>query len=266
MQTLTDLYKYRFILTNLVSKDLKAMYRNMALGFLWSLLNPLVLVVVLSVVWTVFYPSGPGVSFAALVIVALIPYNFFTYCLTGCTGSIRNNVSLVKKIAFPRQILPFSVILTNLIHFAIQASLIVAVLIILPSPHPTLTWQLLWLPLLVALELGLCTGLGLLVAGLSVVYRDVQYIVDSTLTVLFWVCPILYSAGAESSLSGSPWIYRIFFLNPLSGILEGFRSVLYFGRAPDAYPLIVACVMTLVVGYIGVKSFWRHEREFADLL
>ncbi len=265
MQTFTDLYKYRFILGNLVSKELKAQYRNMSLGFLWALLNPLVLIVVLSVAWTVFLEAPP--SFPSMVIVALIPYNFFTYCLAGCSMSIVGNVSLVKKVRFPRQILPISVICTHLIHFAIQSTLVVLALIVFTPPHDIVSVHLLWLPVLVVIEIGLVTGIGLLVAGLNVVYRDVQYIVESILTILFWVSPVLWSAGPTSPLERFPdWVYYAYFLNPLSGLLEGFRSVLYFGTSPDLITLGMSVAMTFILGYWGVKSFWKQEREFADLL
>jgi len=269
VQTFTDLYRYRFVLSNLVSKNVKVLYRNMALGFLWSLLQPLVMVITLSLVWRFF--MGDDGSFAAKVVVVLIPYNFFAYCLTGCASSIYGNVSLVKKIAFPRQILPVSVILTHLIHFGIQSILIVLVLATFPHGGEILSLNLLWLLPIFVLQLGLVTGLGFLVAGLNVLYRDVQYITESSLLVLFWICPILYEAnlsagGVTSKLAENGWLYHAYFLNPLSGILEAYRSVLYYGRSPELSTLGISLGITLVIGYFGVKSFWKHEREFADLI
>ena len=264
MQTFTDIYKYRFILSNLVGKELKAQYRNMSLGFLWALLNPLVLVTVLSLAWTIFL-DAPA-SFPVLVIVALIPYNFFTYCFNGCAVSSPGYVPLVKKIRFPRQILPISVILTHLIHFAIQFLLVVAVLVIFPHPGNTFSWHLLWLPVILVVQLGLVVGVGLLIAGLNVVYRDVQYIVESLLVVLFWGSPILWSAGPESRLAAHPTLYYVYYLNPLAGILEAWRSVLYFGRSPSLITFGMATGVALILGVIGVRSFWKHERDFADLI
>jgi ABC-type polysaccharide/polyol phosphate export permease len=269
VQTFTDLYRYRFVLSNLVSKNVKVMYRNMALGFLWSLLQPVVLVVTLSLVWHFF--MGDDGSFAAKVVVVLIPYNFFAYCLGGCVISINGNVHLVKKIAFPRQILPISAILTHLIHFGVQSILIVLVLAIFPHGGQTLSLNLFWLLPIFIIQLGLVTGLGFLVAGLNVLYRDVQYIAESALLVLFWICPILYEAsgsagGVTSKLAESPWLYHTYFLNPMSGILEAYRSVLYYGRSPDLTTLGMALIVTLIIGYFGMKSFWKHEKEFADLV
>ena len=268
MQTFTDVMRHRFILSNLVAKEFKALYRSMALGFLWSLLQPLVLVTVLCTVWLLFFGAGAG--FASFVLVALIPYNFFTYCFSGCTGCILNNSSLVKKVKFPRQILPIAVISTHAIHFAIQSTLIVAVLVLLPPPVNIVGPQLLWLPVIVAVQMGLVLGVGMMVAALNVVYRDVQYVVDSVMVVLFWLSPILYDAHQTLVVDGlqqvPSWLGYLYYLNPLAGILEAYRAVLYFGRAPDFATFGMAVFVTLMFGYFGVKWFWVHEKEFADLI
>lgn len=263
MQTFTDLYRYRFVLSNLIAKDFKVLYRNMALGFFWSILNPLVLVTVLSIVWVVFFQAGP--SFPSMVLVALIPYTFTSYCLNGCAMSVVTNAALVKKVAFPRQILPVAVVLTHMIHFGIQASLIVVSLIVFPPPGHVLAPTLAWLPLLVCLHLGLSIGVGLLVSALNVVYRDMQYIVESSLTVLFWMSPILYDAGP--ALASKPaWVHVAYYCNPLAGLLDSYRAVLYWGRSPALLPLGMSVVTTLALGVWGVRSFWVHEKEFADLI
>lgn len=333
MQTFTDLYKYRFILARLVDKDLKAQYRNMSLGFLWALLNPLVLVTVLSLVWTLVFVNSNIKSFPSYVLVTLIPYNFFAYCLNACTGSLHNNVTLVKKIRFPRQILPFSAIVTHSIHYVIQCSLVLVALLIFPPAGDIFGLPLLWLPLILVIQVGFVIGLGLLVASLTVFYRDVQYIVESTLTVLFWFSPILYSSSrqflakpdpastmpTQEHLENQAWAigqnlgkladrhpelqdtvqqfqdasqkvlaatgklpepltsiaasgpeqqlgYYLYHLNPISGILESYRCVLYWGEHPPLFPLGVSAVLTVLVGYIGVKTFWRRERDFADMM
>ncbi len=261
MQTFTDVVRHRFILENLVGKSLKALYRSMALGFFWSLLNPLVMATVITVVQLAWFRADW--NWPSFFLVALIPYNFSAYCLSGCAASVLGNASLVTKVRFPRQILPIASILTNLVHFGIQSLLIVAAMIVFPPPGDVLGWQLLWLPIVLVVHLGLAVGLGLLVAGLNVIYRDVQYLVDSVLTVTFWICPLLYDAGPI--LQKAPaWIGWLYWSNPLSGILDSYRAVLFYGRAPDLGVLGLATVMTLVLGVIGVRSFWKHEHQFAD--
>ncbi len=268
MQTFADILRHRFLLENLVAKEFKALYRSMALGLAWVIVQPLVLITVLSTVWVVFFHSGR--SFASHVLVCLIPYNFFTYAVSGCTGAVQRNVSLVKKVAFPRQLLPFSVVVTHAIHFGCQALLIVPVLMLFPPVGQVLGWQLLWLPVIVAVQFGLVTGLGFLVSSLNVVYRDVQYIVDSVLTIAFWASPVLYSAQ-EVLLDRvedpyPTWLAGLYYTNPLAGILEAYRAVLYFGTSPNLLTLGAATVGTLLFGVLGVWQFWIHEREFADLV
>ena len=261
MQTFRDAYASREILFALTGKELKAQYRNMALGFVWALLNPLVMVVVLSFALVTFLGESPDVP--AKIVVALIPYNFFVYCLSGCATSITANGSLVKKVRFPRQILPLSVVATNLVHFALQSTLIVAVLWLVPHPGATKSIHLLWLPLIFLIQVGLCVGLGLLASAMHVVYRDTQYVIDSVLTVMFWLAPVIYTVGDKIKTETGLFLY---FMNPLAGILDSYRAVLYYGTAPNAYALGMAAALTLVFGVLGVWTFWRHERDFADLI
>ncbi|HEX5053024.1 MAG TPA: ABC transporter permease [Planctomycetota bacterium] len=273
MQTFTDIVRYRFVLENLVAKNLKALYRNMALGFFWSILNPLIMAVVLTAVQLKFF--GARHDWPSMFLCALIPYNFFSYCLSGCAYSVTGNASLVTKVRFPRQILPVSVVLTNLVHFVIQSSLVVAALVFFGPVDPVthaeigvVGWQLLWLPVIVLLNIGLSLGLGLLVAGANVVYRDVQYTVESVMTVMFWLCPLVYDAGFELTKDGAAKgaTYWLYFSNPLSALLDSYRRVLYHGTAPDLGVMALCVVITALLGVWGVRTFWKYEGRFADLL
>jgi ABC-2 type transport system permease protein len=266
LQTLRDTIRFRHVLFALSAKELKAQYRNMALGFLWAALNPLVMITVLTVAFVVFF--GAGLDHPCRIVVALIPFNFFTYCLSGCSGAVLGNSALVRKVWFPRQILPLSVILTHLVHFGIQSLLIALVLALFPTPGSPLSWNLLWLPPILVVQVGLVVGLGLLVSALNVVFRDTQYIVESMLTVLFWISPVVYDASATFADSGGgvSWPERCYFLNPVAGILDSYRRVLFHGAPPDAFALTAALVVTLLVGVVAIRVFFRFEREFAELV
>ena len=137
---------------------------------------------------------------------------------------------------------------------------------ILPTRGDVLTIYLLWLPLILGLQLALVVGLGLMVSALNVFYRDMQYIVDSVLSVLFWVSPIVYCPFARNLESHGASIYYIYHLNPLAGILEAYRSVLWYGEAPHMDTLAISVAVTLVIGILGVRTFWRRERDFADMM
>lgn len=222
------------------------------------------MVTTLSVVWAYFFSSKP--DFATMVVVALIPYNFLAYCLSGCATSIIGNKTLVKRVRFPRQILPISIVCTHLIHLGVQSILIVAAVLFLPTRGDVFTIHLLWLPLVLAIQLALAIGVGLMVSALNVFYRDVQYIVDSVLSVLFWVSPVVYCPFQEALFSEGPWIYYCYHLNPLAGILEGYRSILWYGEAPHLDTLAMSAAVTVITGYLGVRIFWRRERDFADMM
>jgi ABC-type polysaccharide/polyol phosphate export permease len=205
-----------------------------------------------------------GWEFPALFFVAFVPYNYFQYCASGCANSILGNVSLVKKVAFPRQILPISVIFTHLIDFGAQFGLLVLILAFFPHPGRVLGPTLLWLPLVLAVHLGLCVGFGFLVSALHVKFRDVRYLVESLFVVLFWASPVIYDTARVEACGGwVPWLYH---LNPLAGIIQAYRAVLFYGTSPDPLYFGMATLITLVLGAVGVRVFWIHERSFADLI
>lgn len=266
MQTFTDTVRYRFVLENLVSKNLKVMYRNQALGFVWAVVQPLVMMAVLTFVMVYAFadPANPPDAPASRAIVGIVPFNFVSYCLTGCAMAVVGNAGLVKKVAFPRQLLPFSVVLTNLIHLAIQVPLVALVLWINRPSTAHFGLNLLWLPVIFAVHFGLVVGVGLLVAALNVTYRDVQYMIDSLMLVLFWLSPVMYDPTQFKNMPA--WMHHAYWLNPLAGIIDGYRAVLIRGSSPDLTTLGVATGVTLVLGAIGVRQFWVHERDFADLV
>jgi ABC-type polysaccharide/polyol phosphate export permease len=263
MQTFTDTIRYRFVLENLVSKNLKVMYRNQALGFVWAVVQPLVMMLVLTFVMVYVFQGGDHP--AARAIVGIVPFNFISYCLSGCAMSVVGAAGLVKKVAFPRQLLPFSVIVTNLVHLAIQAPLVLVVLLIDTPPNAHLGLHLLWLPAIFVVHLGLALGAGLLVAAVNVSYRDVQYMIDSLMTVLFWLSPVMYDSQLMA-VNAPQWVQTLYFCNPLAGIIDAYRAVLFHGTAPDPRTLSLAFLITLVIGAFGVRRFWVHERDFADLV
>lgn len=266
LQTLRDTLRFRHVLFALTAKELKAQYRNMALGFLWAMLNPLVMIAVLTVAFVVFF--GAGLDHPCRIVVALVPFNFLTYCLSGCTWSILGNATLVRKVAFPRQVLPLSVILTHFVHFGVQCLLVVATLAVFPTPGNPLSVNLLWLPVVLLVHVGLVVGLGLMVSALNVAYRDTQYIVESAITVLFWISPVVYDASATFAASGDgiSWVERSYFLNPVAGVLDSYRRILFHGTHPDWFALGAALLLTLAVGVVSLRVFWRYEREFAELV
>jgi lipopolysaccharide transport system permease protein len=258
-----EIWAYRFALWNLILKDFRVRYRNMSLGMIWSILNPLVMLGVLVVVFSyIRLTSRPEEHFAIFLLLGMIPFNFFSMTLPPSTTCILDNTALVKKVIFPRHILPLSVVLAQIIHVVIQLCLL-AIFLVFSRVMPNPAW--IWLPVLFLVELGVVLGCALILSAMNVYYRDTLYLVQSGLAILFWFTPIFYPLSVVK-VSLKPWIYQIYLLNPLTGIIDSFRRVVLEGKSPDGMSLGIATGMAGLLIVVGWAIFSRKERHFADKL
>lgn len=260
---LFEIWRFRYALHNLVLKDFRVRYRNMSLGVLWSVLNPLVMLAVLVVVFSYIHPNRTQHHFPIFLLLGLISFNFFSLCISAATTCVRDNASLVKKVIFPRQLLPLSVLLSQTIHLAIQLGLLLAFILWFDVPIRATYWWL--VPVFLTQWLAIL-GLSLLFASLNVFYRDVQYIVESGLRVMFWFTPIFYALRTvRISLSSiHPALYYLFLMNPLAGCIDAARSAVLEGRAPDGQAFGVAIGVALFWLVVGTWVFERTKHYFAD--
>ena len=245
-----------FILRVLIAKDFKIRYRNMSLGVFWSLVNPLVMMTVLTFVFTQLMPSGRD-QFALFVLVGLLPYNFFTLALQAGTTSIIDNSSLVNKMPFQRALLPVSVVFANSIHYLIQFGL----LLLATSIFVGVNRYWLWLPIIVLAQIVFVCGVALTTSALDVFIRDIRYVVESACLVLFWMLPIFY--GFEAIGPKWAWLYEI---NPLAAVILIMRAILLDGAAPMPTTVFKLLSVTLIVLGIGLGTFLRLQRRFSDYL
>ncbi|MGH7377734.1 MAG: ABC transporter permease, partial [Candidatus Methylomirabilales bacterium] len=208
----------------LALKDWKVRYKSAGLGFLWALANPLCQGGVLIVIFSSFIRL-PVENYPAFLLTAIFPWAFFSLSLSAATNAIVDNAPLIKKVYFPRGILPLSAIAANLANFAFSLGILCLILLALgvrPAP------SLLLLPLVVLLQLLLLAGLGLLTASLNVPYRDVRYLVEITLLLWFYATPIFYPPSmVPARLRG------IYMVNPMAGLVTMYRDVLLYGRPFD---------------------------------
>jgi ABC-type polysaccharide/polyol phosphate export permease len=248
---------YGFLLRKLILKDFKVRYRNMSLGVFWSLLNPLVMVSILTFVFTkVLPPNVP--NFPVFVMCGLVPFSFFTQTWAISTGSIMDSSGLVKHVLLPREIVPIASVLASCIHLLMQFALLLT-LVLLFGGRVTALW--LWLPVLGVLEVAFVCGLSLISSALHVYIRDTKYAVESINTVLFWLVPIFYSFA-----SIPPQYQNVYQYNPLAALTLALRNILLDGRSPSAALTAKLTAVSLGTFLLGWLLFRKMKARFYDHL
>ena len=244
-----------YVLSNLVIKDFKIRYRNMSLGIFWSLVNPLIMMSVLTFVFSfIFNHDRP--NFALFLLIGLLPYNFFSLAWSTGTESVVVNGPLIKRVPFQRELIPISVVLGNAVHYLLQ----IALLLIAVGVVRGISFQWLWLPVIVALQVAFVCGMSLITSALNVYYRDVQYVVGAINMVLFWMIPIFY--GFDQVDSSIAWLYEI---NPVAAVILITRRVLLYQIDPGT-ALIKMAAVTIFTLWAGYVVFRRMEKDFSDYL
>ena len=263
MTTYAALVEYRELFGNLFRRDLQAKYRGSALGVLWTVANPVLLMGVYYLVFGVVWksPLASGDNYALYLISGLAAWTFFAAAFQSSTRSMLDNANLIRKTRFPRQLVPLSVVGAHLVSFAVMlAGLLVVNAIVLPRARAT---ELLAVPLAV-LFLGFVGGLSLVAASLNVLFRDVEFIVGAALVPWFFLTPIIYSLTNVPGVDAHPHVVAaIHWLNPLSPAIEAIRAPLFYGRMPfwgDAVYLAVECVAVL---WLGAFVFGRVDDQIA---
>lgn len=247
-----------FVVTSLVMRDFKVRYRNMSLGVLWSLANPLIMMMVLTFVFSRVFPNTSVKSFPVFFLVGLVPFNFFSAAWSTGTVSICINAGFVKRVRMQRELIPLSAVLAQSIHFFIQIGLLLILAFFLGLPV-TIHW--LWIAPIILLLLMSVSGLALLCSTFDVFLRDTRYIVDSAATVLFWLTPIFYPADLI------PARYRLLYeLNPVASTVICLRNILLDIKRPAASMLVTSLVVSLVLFGLGVNVFARFKNRFGDHL
>jgi len=249
---------YLFVLENLVLKDFRIRYRNMSLGILWSLINPLVMMGVLTFIFGHVYGNQSPPYFPLFILCGQIPYLFFTASWLSGTQSVVANASLVKRVPLPREIVPVSAVLSNCIHLGIQVALMLAMTFYY---HLAPSWFWLWMLPLWTLYIAFVCGVSLLSSAISVFIRDTQYVVESFNVVLFWLVPIFYPWEAIP-----PKYAVIYNLNPVAALALAMRNVLIDRRSPPETLIVNMVIVAAVALGLGLLVFGQLKRRFYEYI
>ncbi|SNX52863.1 ABC-2 type transport system permease protein [Thermoanaerobacterium sp. RBIITD] len=255
MTTLRELYEYREMLFSMVKKDLRTRYRGSFLGFLWTFINPLLQLVVYSIVFSTIMRMNIY-NFAMFLFVALLPWIFFSTSITQSTTTIMANSNLVKKIYFPRIILPISVALTGFINM-IFGFIIVFIVLFIFKIH--LSSSIVLLPIVMINELLFVVGLSIIFSALNVFFRDLEHILGIVTMAWFYLTPIVFPINLVPDK-----YLKLFFLNPMTSIILPYRDILYYGLWPSKKSLLLIFLMGICFNVFAFILFDRLQRRFAE--
>ena len=256
----TDLWRYRELLGFLAWRDILVRYKQTVIGVVWSIINPLVTMIVFTIVFGKLakLPSD-GIPYPILVYSALLPWQFFANSLSRSSESTLGNANLISKIYFPRLILPMSSIVVSLIDFSISFGMF---LVLMGYYQFVPSWKIVLFPLLMIIVLFAGLGLGSWFAALNVKYRDFRYLVPFIVQFGLFISPV----GFSSSIVPQKW-RLLYSLNPMVGVIDCFRWAI-LGKAVNLYlpGFLISMFLTLLIFFLGVRFFVKAENDFADVI
>lgn len=256
MKALKELYAYREMIIGLVRKDLRGRYKGSVLGFLWTFINPLLQLVVYTLVFSVIMKNNIE-KYYIYLFVGLVPWIFFSTSVTGGASSILTSKDLVKKIYFPREVLPISVVTSGFVNMLFCFIIIFAALFI--SGIGVRPVVLLYLPIIMIVEYLLALGFALLSSALTVYFRDLEYILGIITMAWMYVTPVMYSV--EAVPQELHWLLDI---NPMTPIIIAYRDILYYKQAPQLETLLQALIVGVLFCIIGHFVFNKLQKGFVE--
>ena len=251
---LSQLLRYRGLISSLVARELKARYRGSVFGFLWSFINPLLLLLIYSFVFTTIIPNEDPRTrpYALFMFCGILPWTWFATSLSDAAGSLIAGGNLIKKVLFPAEVLPIVSVLANMVHFFL--GLVILVVFLVLYKHPPDPWDLFWFPLAVVVQLLFTSALALLLAALAVHFRDIRDILANLLTLWFFATPIIY-----------PWFqanvqkFRVLFnVNPFTHLAVSYQEILFFNGPIGHWRWLLALGAGSIALFLG--CYWVFDR------
>lgn len=257
MNIFKNLYNYRELLKTNVQKEIRGKYKNSFLGVLWSFLNPLLQICVYALVFPLILKNDQP-NYVIFLCVALIPWTFFTSCVQQSASTMLQNGNIIKKVYFPREILPISVVTSGTINFLISTIIIFAFLIIFGLG---ITKYVLYFPIILIIQYFLQLGISFILSSVTVYLRDLEHLIGVALQLLFYATPIVYAA--ESIPEDFKFIIEY---NPMTYIINGYRDIFYNQTSPDILALGILFVISIALCVVGYLIFNKLQKGFAEEL
>jgi len=255
-----DLWRYRELFYFLAWRDILVRYKQTVFGVAWSLLRPLMTMVVFTLIFSKLakLPSG-DVPYPILVFAALLPWQFFSNAFTGAGDSLVGNASMISKVYFPRLVIPASAVIVSFVDFLIAGVILIALMLwygYMPD------WRILTLPFFILIAFAAAMGAGLWLAALNVKYRDFRIVVPFVVQFGLYISPV----GFSSTIVPEQW-RLLYSLNPMVGVIDGFRWAILGGNTPLYWPgLLLSLALVIVIFVTGIRYFRKTEKSFADVI
>jgi lipopolysaccharide transport system permease protein len=260
-----DLWRYRELFYILSWRDLKVRYKQTIIGVAWSVLRPLLTMIIFTFVFGQIakFTAPPGVEYAVLVFAGLLPWQFFAAGLTEASNSLIGNERLISKVYFPRLIIPAASVITSLVDFFISLGLMF-LLLVWYSTVPSI--NLVFLPLFIIMAFFASFGIGLWLTALNLKYRDFKYVVPFLVQIGLYLSPVGFTSDKAAAMI--PEKFRVlYYINPMAGVIDGFRWCFFGDKTPIYWTgMFISLAVIIIFLLIGVRTFRKMERSFADLI
>jgi len=254
LSNLVKLFRYRGLIQSLVARELKARYRGSVLGFLWSFINPLLLLSIYTFVFTIVLPNRNPIAqpYAVFMFCGILPWNWFATSLTDSAGSLIAGGNLIKKVLFPAEVLPLVSVLANMVHFFLGLPILILFLVV--SRHYPDLLDLFWFPIAVFVQLLFTSGLALILAALTVHFRDIRDLLSNVLTLWFFATPIIYP-WFQPNVQQFKWLFD---LNPFTHLAVSYQEILFFNGPIGHWRWLLA--LGLASLGLFLFAYWLFDR------
>lgn len=253
-----ELYSYRELLLSNIKKNIRGKYKASFLGILWSFVNPLLQVLVYAIVFP-YLLRNTGDNYLIYLVTGIIPWTFFSSVITECVGCIKNNSGIIKKVYFPRIILPLSTVISGLINFFISC---IIVLLFCIFSGVGISWHIIFVPAIAIIQGVFSLGIGLILGACDAYLQDLEYITTFILQMAFYGTPVIYQLDTISNATSL--IAILVHLNPMTTIMQAYRDSFLYHQVPELNSLFIVAIVSLVVLAIGILVFKKLEKGFAE--